>query len=186
MYWSGEEYVLLATGVLFAAVVTASVHRRVTLTARSRLTFSVGAIVFLAAAVVLASIDSVVYPPFLWLAPLVPLVILGVLIRDAVVSARGETSAPSQRSSSAPVRRASVIPVAAVTPGSPSDRMLRMRAADPTASPQELARIAYAHPDMRATVAGNPSTPANLLEWLASVGDPAVHSAISTRTSAAL
>ncbi|WP_084079376.1 hypothetical protein [Demequina sp. NBRC 110057] len=179
MSWSGEEYVLLTTGVLFAGAVAASAHPRVTLTTRSRVTFSVGAAAFMLGAIFLASIETVVYPSLVWLTPLVPLAILAVMLRDAWV-------APPAAPASAVVRRTSLIPVHQATPGSASDRLLRSRAADPTATPAELARIAYAHPDMRATIAANPASPASLLEWLASVGDPAVHSAISTRTRATI
>lgn len=185
MYWSSEEWLLLVTGVLFAAAAAASTIRFVTLTRRSQVTFTVGAAAFLVAAYVLAQIEAVVYPPFLWILPLVPLVILGVMARDAVAASAAAAKTPrTPATADAGVTRASVIPVATAAPGSPSDRLLRMRAADPAASPQELARIAYAHRDMRTLIAGNPATPASLLEWLASVGDPAVHAAISSRQSA--
>ncbi len=188
MHWSGEEWMLLITGVLFAAAAAAGTIRFVTLTLRSQLTFTVGAAAFIVAAIVLAQRTDVLYPPFLWLFPLLPAAILGVIVRDALVTRRiGGAAGASQAGSvveAVDVRRSSVIPVAAATTGSPAARLLRMRAADPTASPQELARIAYAHADMRAIVAGNPATPVSLLEWLASVGDSNVHAAISTRRPA--
>ncbi|WP_144268087.1 hypothetical protein [Demequina sp. NBRC 110055] len=188
MYWSGEEWMLLITGVLFAAAAAAGAIPIVTLTRRSQLTFAAGATAFIVAAIVLAQSETVVYPPLLWLVPLLPAAILAVITRDAVFARRAGGAATGafqdhlQRA--ADVRRASVIPVATATAGSPAERMLRMRASDPTASPQELARIAYAHADLRALVAGNPATPVSLLEWLASVGDSSVHAAISTRRPA--
>jgi hypothetical protein len=59
-----------------------------------------------------------------------------------------------------------------------------MVAADPSAAADELATIAYMHPQLRATVASNPATPASVLEWLAALGDPAVHAAIASRVQA--
>src|SRR5690606_8885784 len=60
-------------------------------------------------------------------------------------------------------------------------RLLRERAANPAASAQELASMAYLNPSLRATIARNPAAPASLLEWLAGLGDSSVRAAINAR-----
>lgn len=80
----------------------------------------------------------------------------------------------------APVRRVTVAPTDTHAMGS---EVARARAHNPHTAASELADIAYAHPALRAAVAGNPATPAAVLEWLAKCGDPVVTTAISARGS---
>lgn len=47
-------------------------------------------------------------------------------------------------------------------------------ALDPATRPEVLAQIAQARPELRVFVAMNPSTYPGLVEWLATLGDPAV------------
>ncbi len=54
-------------------------------------------------------------------------------------------------------------------------------AADPEASAQALFEIASDIPELRATVAANPSTYPDLLTWLGQLGDPAVNAALKAR-----
>src|SRR5690606_26058978 len=80
MHWSAEEVVLVVTGALLIVIVGASFLPKVTLSSMSRVTFAIGAAVFIGAAVALARLEEVRYPPLLWLLPLVPIIIIGVLV----------------------------------------------------------------------------------------------------------
>src|SRR5450830_596993 len=55
---------------------------------------------------------------------------------------------------------------------------------DPQTPGQVLADIAALRPDLRVAVASNPSTYPGLLEWLGSMGEPAVDAAIAARRAA--
>src|SRR5450756_515195 len=57
-------------------------------------------------------------------------------------------------------------------------------ALDPGTPPAVLAQIAQARPELRVFVAMNPSTYPGLVEWLATLGDPAVNAALASRTTA--
>lgn len=58
------------------------------------------------------------------------------------------------------------------------------QAADPGTPAQMLADIAALRPDLRPLVAANPSAYPGLLEWLGSLGEPAVDAALAARTAA--
>jgi hypothetical protein len=58
------------------------------------------------------------------------------------------------------------------------------QASDPQTPGQVLADIAALRPDLRPAVAANPSAYAGLLEWLGSLGEPAVDAAIAARLPA--
>jgi hypothetical protein len=58
-------------------------------------------------------------------------------------------------------------------------------AAHPQAPATELARIVNTRPDLRAVVAANPAAQPALLEWLASLQDPAVNAALASRRAPA-
>lgn len=96
MHWSGEEYVLAVTGVQFLAIVIASISRRFSLSAGSRASFLAGAVVFMGSMVLLSTIETVRYPPPVWVLPLVPAVIIGVLVRDAIAWQPTAASAPAR------------------------------------------------------------------------------------------
>jgi hypothetical protein len=188
MYWSAEEFVLAVTGALFLMIVVASFLPRFELSLGSRVSFAIGGTVFVSAAFALAQLEFVRYPPLVWLLPLVPIIIIGVLVRDAIAWQPGATPAPReipmpQHYTEAP-RRAAFFPPADQSPaaGEGGDGRVRARAVDPGATAQELAEIAFTKPQLRAAVATNPATPANVLDWLASQGDPVVHAAIAARS----
>lgn len=182
---SAEEFALAITAFLFLGLVAFSFLPRVELTLRSRATFAIGVALFLGTAVLLVWIENVQYPPFMWLLPLVPLAIIGVLVRDRLM--RPQRSGGHEPVGALPeqafvkVRREPAFPGDRSASTLQAARILRERAAHPGASPQELASIAYLNPSLRATIAGNPSAPASLLEWLASLGDSSVQAAISAR-----
>lgn len=181
MHWSAEEFVLVITAFLFLAIVVSSFLPRVELTSTSRATFAIGAAAFVGSAALLAGIEDVQYPLFLWVLPAIPAVILGIVIRDAISRPTQLAASPD---STGQVRRSSAYVAPDEQAAARAATVLRERAASPHASAQELASIAYAHPEIRATIAGNPATSASLLEWLAAVGDTAVHAAISAREPA--
>lgn len=58
------------------------------------------------------------------------------------------------------------------------------QASDPQTSGQTLADIAAQRPDLRPAVAANPSTYPALLDWLKSLGEPAVDAALAARAQA--
>ncbi|MFW2512524.1 hypothetical protein ACNI3K_01965 [Demequina sp. SO4-13] len=184
MYWSAEEFVLVITAFLFLAIVASSFLPRVELTPTSRATFAIGAAACIGSAALLVRIEDVHHAQFLWVLPVIPITVIAVMARDAISRSLQPALAAAPATH---VRRmpAFVAPVGEVAVREErGQRVLRERAASPDASPQELASIAYSHPEIRATIAGNPATPASLLEWLASGGDTAVHAAISARESA--
>lgn len=190
MRWSGEEYVVAITGVLFFAIVVVSFWRRFSMSAGSRMTFLAGAIVAVGSATVLSYVDDVRYPFVVWVLPAVPLIIIGVLVQEArawqplriapsaVTAHHADAGVPSRRPAFFPPADH---PQSAEVGGGGE---VRRKAADPQASAQELAEIAFAYPQARATVAANPATPVNVLEWLASQEDPAVLAAIGARSGA--
>jgi len=177
MHWSAEEFVLVITGVLFAGIVASSRLPRVELTLTSRRAFAIGAVVFIGAAAALATVENASYPPLLWVLPLVPLMVIGVLIHDAVAAgaAGGGIEEPTMGA-----QEDSVTVTTATSSAFGAEKAL---AADPSASAEELAEIAYAEPMLRPVVAANPATPASLLEWLSALGDPAVQRAIGARAA---
>ncbi len=180
MDWSAEEFVLAITAFLFLGLVAFSFLPRVKLTLRSRATFAIGAAMFLGTAAALARIENVQYPVFIWVLPVIPMVVIGILARDAYIAAQSTIDTSTEPVG---VRRASAFPAGQESSTEYVLHMLRERAANPKASPQELASIAYMNPSIRATIAGNPAAPASLLEWLASVGDSSVQAAISARAT---
>ncbi len=186
MFWSAEEYVVLLTGVLFLALVAGSFLPGVELTRSSLLAFGLAGVVFVGAAVVLARVESAQYLPLVWVLPVVPLLVIGVLARDAVVDRRHHAQ-PERVSANArpepgdPLAASTISPAegsAHVGGGEGSPRAL---AADSDSTPTQLAEIAMLHPELRATVARNPATPSSVLDWLAGQDDPVVMAAIASR-----
>ena len=59
----------------------------------------------------------------------------------------------------------------------------RLAAASPTTPATELARIATSRPDLHPTLAANPATYPDLVDWLCTSPDPAVQTALAQRTT---
>ena len=182
---SADEFALAITAFLFLGLVAFSFLPRVELTLRSRATFAIGVALFLGTAALLVWIENVQYPPLMWLLPLVPLAIMGALVRDRLMgpnrSGGHETVGALPEPDFVKARREPTFPGERDGSTLQAARILRERAANPAASPQELASMAYLNPSLRATIAGNPAAPASLLEWLASLGDSSVRAAINAR-----
>ncbi len=176
MNWSAEEFVLVITGVLFAGIVASSRLPRVELTLTSRRAFAIGAVVFVGAAAALGTVENASYPPLLWVLPLVPLMVIGVLIHDAIAVGAATSGQDPAMSAHEDVSLLEELEVDIRANGS-------RVASDPRSSAEDLAEIAYAEPKLRPAVAANPATPASLLEWLSALGDPAVQRAISARAA---
>ena len=64
---------------------------------------------------------------------------------------------------------------------SQSQADLLARASDPNAPLEDLHRLAQDYPGLRPAIAANPSTYPALLEWLGTLGDPAVDAALARR-----
>lgn len=96
MHWSTNEYLVLVTGALFLAIVVASASPSVSLTRASYVMFGLGATVFTGASFALAWVSTVRYPPVMWVLPVVPVVVIGVLVRDAVATRRALTDQPER------------------------------------------------------------------------------------------
>ena len=88
MDWTVEALSVLVTGVLFASVVTVGLTPFASLNSMSYVIFGVGGAVFIGSALVLARVQAVNYPPLMWLLPILPLLVLGVLGKDAVAARR--------------------------------------------------------------------------------------------------
>lgn len=58
------------------------------------------------------------------------------------------------------------------------------RAADPVTSHEELYELASDHPELRPLIAENPNTYPDLVDWLASLGDPEIDAALRRRGDA--
>lgn len=58
---------------------------------------------------------------------------------------------------------------------------LEKLASNPATPATTLADLAYGEPCVRTLVALNPSTPANVLEWLANLGEPPITAALGSR-----
>jgi len=61
------------------------------------------------------------------------------------------------------------------------DEVLVRQAADPRTDTATLARLASEHPELRPAIASNAATYPELLNWLASLGDPAVDAVLAAR-----
>ena len=59
-------------------------------------------------------------------------------------------------------------------------------AANPGSDPLLLARLAEERPDLRSVLAGNPSTPVYILEWLHSLRDPEIDRALAANRTAVI
>ena len=78
------------------------------------------------------------------------------------------------------LRHHTTVPSSEHLRGRPSGSLERL-ASNPATPVTTLADLAYGEPCVRTLVATNPSTPANVLEWLAGLGEPAITAALGSR-----
>ncbi len=187
MDWTVEALSILLTGVLFFGIVLAGLFSVVALSIMSFVFFSTGAVVFIGAAFALARVQAVNYPPLLWALPLLPLLVIGVLVKDAV-AARREPVQPAHataiaRPDAEHLLAASVeVPARLITEsGRGGEESARVRASSAHVSPNELAHMAINFPELRPIIARNPLTPVSVLEWLAQQDSPEAISALEAR-----
>lgn len=185
MIMPAEEFALIITSFLFLGLVAFSFLPRVELALRSRATFAIGVALFLGTAALLVWMENVQYPPLMWLLPLVPLAIVGLLVRDRFMRPKRSGGHEPNRGllvqDFVKSRREPAFPGERDSSSLQTARALRAQAANPDASGQELTSLAYLNPSLRPTIAGNPAAPASLLEWLAESGDTSVRAAINAR-----
>lgn len=67
-------------------------------------------------------------------------------------------------------------------PPTPEPDARRLEARDPNTAMAVLADLAYEHPELRSTVAANPSAYPGLIDWLSQFNEPAIQSAIQRRS----
>jgi hypothetical protein len=186
MDWTVEALSVLVTGVLFVGIVVAGLFPNVRLDRTSFVAFGTAGAVFIAAAFALARVQAVNYPPAMWVLPILPLLIIGVLCKDAV-TARRATGQPERVTAIArpdgerPLAAPAEAPAALDEPARGGEGTALSTANSPRATPNELALIAINHPDLRPAVARNPLTPQSVLDWLASQHDPTVDAALRSR-----
>lgn len=202
MNWNAGEYVLLATGLLFVVAIVIGFTTRVHLSRTSYVVFSLAAIVCIVTGTVLSTIDVVWYPIALWALPVFPAAVIVIELRYAARSRgalaepaaqRGQLTASGDTATALAVGTTEDAAAAASAPriaansssrDNPGDDAApRARAHNPHTPAAELADIAFGYPSLRATVAANPATPANVLHWLSELRDPVVTAAISARGS---
>jgi len=194
MRWDGEEFALVLTGVAYFAALGLPMLGKATIPRSMRWLILVAGAVFVGASVVLASHPRYPASWVVWLLPLVPIVVIISLVRDYA----REQAAAGASTASAPTASATTAPATspnASTPSAtearttldpqptPTDDAAARDAADPDSSAEHLADLAYGHPELHELLALNPGTPASVLEWMASLGDPVVTGAIGERAS---
>jgi len=189
MDWTFEALCVLVTGLLFVVIVVAGLTPVASLSPASFVAFGVAGVVFIGAAFVLARVQAVNYPPAMWVLPILPLLIIGVLGKDAV-TARRATAQPVHATAIArpdverPLAALVEAPALGLESQQGGEGTAREIAGSPYATPNELAHIAINHPDLRPVVALNPMTPPSVLEWLAQQGSPQVLEALRSRDGA--
>lgn len=179
MEWGAAQIALAIAGALFLCSVVASAHPRLALSLASRVTLSIAAGAYVAAATGFGRANFTLYEPLLWL---VPVTVAVAVTRD--VASRRQLRSLHVLPRRHPNPFVGNTPPAAAGSGAFNDvgeAVRAERAKDPAASSTELEEIAYTLPEARSAVAAHAATPASVLSWLASHGDEAVIDAIVLR-----
>jgi len=185
MDWTVETLSVLMTGVLFVGIVVAGLLSHATLSTQSFVAFGAAGVVFVAAAFALVRVQAVNYPPFMWALPVLPLLVIGVLGRDAI-TARRASAQPEHATAIArpddvrPLAAPTEAPAVLSSEASRGDEgsALRMASSLDT-TPNQLAHMAINYPELRPVIACNPLTPRSVLQWLAQQGEPAAITALA-------
>jgi len=189
MDWTVEALSVLVTGVLFVSIVVAGLTPVVSLSPASFVAFGGAGAVFVGAAFALARVQAVNYPPLMWALPILPLLVIGVLCRDAVAARRASgqpehATAIARPDDERPLAAPVEAPASALEPSRGGDGSAREIALSETATENELALIAINNPELHAELARNPRTPASVLYWLSEQGDTQVAQALRERSMA--
>lgn len=178
MGWGADGSAFAVTGALFllwGAIASSSIVR-----ARLAILVSilVAAAVFITAAFLSRAHGGWTSSRLTWCFVLLPVVFAAFFAVRAVAVHSGERSQPGRLAREHAARRQGADPSDAdeVNVSSPL-----LRASNPAASGTELADLAYAYPELRAVIAANPATPANVLGWLAATGGDGIADAIAAR-----
>ena len=189
MDWSAEALAVLATGVLFMGIVVAALTPHVSLSMTSFVAFGAAGVIFIGTAFALARVQAVNYPPVMWVLPVLPLLVIGVLFKDAV-SARRAAEQPAHataiaRPDHAPsLTAAEAAPAGLTEPFRGGEGTVQALASSLYATPNELAHIAINNPELRPLLARNPMTPRSVLKFLSEQGDPDVLVQLQAREDA--
>ena len=189
MDWTAESLSILLTGVLFMGIVCAGLSPLVTLTPMSFGVFGAAGVVFVVAAFALARVQEVNYPPLMWTLPILPLLIIGVLCKDAVAARRVSSqtvhaTAIARPDAERPLAAPEEAPAMAQEPFRSGEGSAHALVTSAHVTPNQLAHMAINNPELRPLIARNPLTPPSVLEWLAEGGSPEAASAIEQRKSA--
>lgn len=179
MGWGAEFTAFAVAGALFllcaaAATIPQARARRLILVASS-----IAAAVFIAAAFLRKSVTGFATSPWAWIVTVVPLILLAVLGRRIVT---GMVAQHRRARRNPPMRTNPAVVVPRVVVDKEAQAARLRIAQDPATSATELADLAYSHSELRVTIAANPSTPANVLGWLASNGGEGAAQAIARRS----
>ena len=191
MGWTVESLSVLFTGVLFVGIVLAGLTSLVALSIMSYVAFGAAAVVFTGAAFALARVEAGNYPPLMWILPVLPLLIIGVLVKDAVAARRvshqpERATAIARPDAERPLAASAEAPVVLTTePARGGEGSARSRVSSPSVTPNELAHMAINNPELRPAIARNPLTPESVLQWLAQQGTREAIEALSARGQAA-
>jgi hypothetical protein len=187
MDWDVESLSILLTGVLFVGIVLAGLTPFVALSPMSFVAFGAAGMVFIGAAFALARVPAVHYPPLMWVLPVLPLLIIGVLGKDAVAARRVSplpehaTAIARPGGEPAPVALGEAPTPATTEPGKGGGEPARLLASSAHVTPNELAHMAINNPELRPVIALNPLTPVSVLQWLAQQGSPEAIGALDAR-----
>ncbi len=169
--WSIYDTLILVTGILtvaIAAIPLGAIEPKMRLTAG----LIGGGVILLA--LILGSLQSFSYPSLVVVAPLVPLVAAGAIVRSALdaqkhldAAARGDHySAPQQGISAVSVNRPTSEEPASGVGGDPrADEWAALFELDTT--PERLAQIAASYPEFAAQIAQHPRCYPELHAWAA-------------------
>jgi len=178
MGWGAEQsaYAVIGALLLLSGAIAGYPSSRVS--RRVRMGTLAAAGIFIAAGFLAGSYEGLALTPWLWVAAFAPAVFLAV-VGARVLHAWIPVHSALERVAAGTAAHLAESPVA---PSRTAVSSRAQRAADPFTSAAELADLAYVHPDVRVAVAANPSTPANVLGWLVSIGGNEVAQAVAHRS----
>ncbi len=161
MEWGAAQTVMVLAGALFLCVFALMASPGVKPASRNQIAAGIAAALLLATAFVWSAHFSRLVEVITAASGLIVAVIAAVMTFKGM---RHYNSVPSSEH----VRRR-------------PNTSLEKLASNPATPATTLADLAYGEPWVRTLVASNPSTPANVLEWLASLGEPAITAALGSR-----